>query len=52
MWSNLKRSLANLTKRGIDQLAVLIKARLKPVQYRRGLIGGFLAEAGLDLTVP
>jgi hypothetical protein len=30
VWSNLKRSLANLTKQGIEQLAALIKARLKP----------------------
>ena len=51
MWSNLKRSLANLTKQGIDQLAALIKARLKPMQYRPGLIDGFLAKTGLDLTL-
>jgi transposase len=51
VWSSLKRSLANLTKQGIDQLAALIKARLKPMQYRRGLIDGFLAKTGLDLTV-
>jgi hypothetical protein len=52
VWSNLKRSLANLTKQGLDQLAALIKARLKPMQYRPGLIDGFLAKTGLDLTVP
>jgi hypothetical protein len=40
------------TKQGIDQLAALIKARLKPMQYRRGLIDGFLAKTGLDLTIP
>jgi hypothetical protein len=50
VWSNLKRSLANLTKQGIDQLAALIKARLKPMQYRPGLLDGFLARTGLDLT--
>jgi transposase len=52
VWSNLKRSLANLTKQGIDQLAALIKARLKPMQYRPGLLDGFLARTGLDLTLP
>jgi hypothetical protein len=52
VWSNLKRSLANLTKQGIDQLAALIKARLKPMQYRPGLIDGLLAKTGLDFTVP
>ena len=51
VWSNLKRSLANLTKQGIDQLVVLIKARLRSMQHRPGLIDGFLAKAGLDLTL-
>ena len=52
VWSNLKRSLANLTKQGIDQLATLVKARLRPMQYRPGLIDGFLAKTGLDLALP
>jgi hypothetical protein len=47
-----KRSLANLTKQGIDQLAALVKTQLKRMQYRPGLIDGFLAKAGLDLTLP
>jgi transposase len=50
IWSVLKRSLANLTKQRIDQLTALIKTRLKPMQYRPGLIDGFLAKTGLDLT--
>ncbi len=50
-WSNLKRSLANLAKQGIGQLAALIKTRLKLMQYRPGLIDGFLAGTGLDLTL-
>jgi adenine-specific DNA-methyltransferase len=29
-----------------------LKARLKPMQYRPGLINGFLAKTGLDLTLP
>jgi hypothetical protein len=48
---NLKRSPANLTKQGIDQLTALVKTRLKQMQYRPGLIDGFLAKTGLDLTL-
>ena len=51
MWSSLKRSLANLTKQGIDQLTALVKTRLKRMQYRPGLISGFLAKTGLGLTL-
>jgi TrwC relaxase len=51
VWSSMKRSLANLTKQGIDQLVVLVKTRLKRMQYRAGLIDGFLAKTGLDLTI-
>ena len=50
VWSNLKRSLANLTKQGIDQLAALVKTRLTRMQYPPGLIDGFLAKTRLDLT--
>jgi len=50
VWSVLKRSLANLTKQGIDQLTALVKTRLKRIQHRPGLIDGFLAKTGLDLT--
>jgi putative transposase len=50
VWSHLKRSLANLAKRNLSQLAALVKTRLKRMQYRPGLIGGFLASTGLDLT--
>jgi transposase len=49
-WSNLKRSLANLTKHNIDQLTALVKTRLRRMQYRPGLLEGFLAKSGLDLT--
>jgi transposase len=50
VWSHLKRSLANLAKRNLSQLAALIKTRLKRMQYRPGLIDGFLASTGLDPT--
>ena len=50
VWSHLKRSLANLVKHDIDQLAALVKTRLRRMQYQPGLLGGFLAKPGLDLT--
>jgi hypothetical protein len=50
VWSHLKRSLANLAKRNIGQLTALVKTRLKRMQYRPGLLDGFLASTGLDLT--
>jgi hypothetical protein len=35
---------------GIRLLAALVKIRLKPMQYWPGLVDGFLAKTGLDLT--
>ena len=49
VWSVLKRSLANLAKRDIGQLTALIKTRLRRMQYRPGLLNGFLAGPKLDL---
>jgi hypothetical protein len=50
VWSTLKRSLANLAKRDISQLTALVRTRLKRMQYRPGLLSGFLASTHLDLT--
>jgi putative transposase len=50
VWSHLKRSLANLTKHNIGELTALVKTRLKRMQYRAGLLDGFLASTRLDLT--
>jgi transposase len=50
VWSVLKRSLANLVKRDLGQLTALAKTRLRRMQYRPGLLDGFLAGTGLDLT--
>jgi putative transposase len=50
VWSHLKRSLANLVKRDLAQLTALAKTRLRHMQYRPGLIDGFLAGTRLDLT--
>jgi putative transposase len=50
VWSHLKRSLANLAKRNIAQLTALVRTRLKRMQYRPGLLNGFLASTHLDLA--
>jgi transposase len=50
VWSVLKRSLSNLVKRDITQLTALVKTRLKQMQYRPGLIEGFLTGTRLDLS--
>ena len=50
VWSHLKRSLANLTKHNSSQLTALVRTRLRRMQYRPGLLDGFLAKTGLDLT--
>ena len=52
VWSHLKRSLASLAKRDLAQLTALVKTRLRRMQYRPGLLGGFLASTRLDLTPP
>ena len=50
VWSNLKRSLANVVKQDIGQPTALVKIRLRRMQYRLGLLEGFLAKPGLDLA--
>ena len=50
VWSHLKRSLANLAKRTVAKLTALVKTRLKQMQYRPGLLGGFLASTRLGLA--
>jgi hypothetical protein len=50
IWSVLNRSLANLAKRNLAELTALVKTRLIRLQYRPGLLDGFLSSTGLDLT--
>jgi len=50
VWSSLKRSLANLVKQDIGQLTALVRTRLRRMQYRPGLLAGFIAGTRLDLT--
>ncbi|KJK58500.1 endonuclease DDE [Saccharothrix sp. ST-888] len=52
VWAHLKKSLANLAPHSTDQLAVAIRTRLKKMQYRPGLIEGFITETGLILQPP
>ena len=49
-WALLKRSLANLVKHNISELTALARTRLRRMQYRPGLLEGFLAGTRLDLT--
>ncbi|MDX6422237.1 MAG: hypothetical protein QOG28_6857, partial [Trebonia sp.] len=52
VWSHLKRSLASFAKRDVSELTALARARLRRMQYRPGLIEGFLTGTWLDLTAP
>jgi transposase len=49
VWSHLKRSIGNLAVRGVDHLLMIVKNRLKRIQYRTDLVDGFLAHTGLTL---
>jgi hypothetical protein len=48
-WANMKNGLGNLAASTADQLAAIMKNRLKRIQYRPALIDGFLAQTGLTL---
>jgi hypothetical protein len=50
VWAHLKRSLANLTKHTIAELTALVKTRLRRMQYRPGLLTGFLTSTGLEFA--
>ncbi len=50
VWAHLKKSLANLAACTTDQLAALARTRLKKMQYRPGLLDGFIAETGLAIN--
>jgi len=48
-WANMKGGLGNLAATDVDQLAAIVKNRLKSIQYRPAHIDGFLAQTGLPL---
>ena len=51
VWANMKNGLGNLAARDVDQLAVIIRNRLKRIQSRPALIEAFLAQTGLTLEL-
>ncbi|MGW1093941.1 hypothetical protein ACWD4L_49360, partial [Streptomyces sp. NPDC002596] len=52
LWAHIKRSLANLAARTLSELETLLRRRLKALQYRHTILGGFLAGTGLALDRP
>jgi hypothetical protein len=47
VWAHLKHGLGNLAACSVDELAALVKTRLKRMQYRPGLIDALITETGL-----
>ncbi len=52
VWAHVKRSLANLAVVALDLLEALVRNRLKCLQYRSGILDGFIAGTGLALDEP
>lgn len=52
IWSSLRAALLNFAVRGIDELTVLIKQRLKRMQYHPELLTGFISKTGLTIPDP
>ncbi|MEW1914944.1 transposase [Kitasatospora sp. NPDC085895] len=50
VWAHLKKSLGNIAACTTDQLAAVVRTRLKKMQYRPDLLDGFIAETGLTLA--
>ncbi|TDD00579.1 transposase [Nonomuraea deserti] len=50
VWSHLKRSLGNLAACSLDELAVLIRTRLRRMQYRPALLDAFVTHTGLIIN--
>jgi transposase len=49
VWANMKNGLGNLAPSSADQLARVVRNRLKRIRYNPALIDGFLAQTGLTL---
>ncbi|WP_245617448.1 transposase [Amycolatopsis taiwanensis] len=49
VWSHVKRSLGNLAVTTVDHLAMIVRNRLKRIQYRPNLLTSFLTQTGLTL---
>jgi hypothetical protein len=52
VWAHAKRSLANLAVVALDRLEMLVRYRLKRLQYRPDTLDGFIAGTGLTLDEP
>jgi hypothetical protein len=52
VWSGMKRSLANHCVQTATDLVAAVKNRLKRMQYRSGLIDGYLTGTGLSPPSP
>lgn len=52
VWAHVKKSLANLAPLTIEDLTPLVKNRLRSIQCRPEVPGGFIAETGLTLESP
>ncbi|MER5700013.1 transposase [Streptomyces mirabilis] len=52
LWAHIKRSLANLAARTLNELETLLRRRLKALQYRHSIPDGFLAGTRLTLDRP
>ncbi|MEV0756720.1 hypothetical protein [Streptosporangium sp. NPDC050280] len=49
VWACLRDKLLNLAVDDIDQLTLVIRSKLKQMQYQPTLLDGFIAETGLPL---
>lgn len=52
VWAHLKKSLANFAPRAIEDLAPLVKNRLRDIQRRPDVLDRFIAETRLGLDPP
>lgn len=52
VWAHLKKSLGIVAPYRVDDMAGLVRTRLKQMQYRPDLLDGFIAETGLIMTPP
>jgi hypothetical protein len=52
LWAHIKRSLANLATCTLSELETLLRRGLEALQYRHGVLDGFLAGTGLALDRP
>ncbi|SDH30850.1 putative transposase, partial [Sinosporangium album] len=52
VWAHMKKSMANLPVRTVEELVSVVRGRLRRVQRRPDLIAGFIAKTGLDFQPP